>query len=286
MIFQHGAPAPPYAPSADRVSYEDIPHSQFSQPGIGRVSGAQRADQAADLIFGRSAAAGEPASRKPIPVPGAFGITTDNHAERMTRDQRGARGRPNEAVLEQHMNSAAGTTSAQADVMFAMKIDASARPTDKLTEELAYKRGPQDFGGSAGGRTEMIAKQVMGPALNDVTKPGIRLGAQHGHGVEYAGHVGRASSGYAPGKPGQKKWTVDDEQLGVRTLNDIQAADDPYDKSEWAGQGGVPARTSAGRPGMPKWLIGGDFVGDGRWRTSRTSCTSRRRRMRVRGSDS
>ena len=60
--------------------------------------------------------------------------------------------------------------------------------------------------------------------------------------------------------PGAPRGT-DDEQLGVRTLNDIQAADDPYDKSEWAGQGGVPARTSAGRPGMPKWLIGGDFVG-------------------------
>ena len=47
----------------------------------------------------------------------------------------------------------------------------------------------------------------------------------------------------------------------MRSAEAILASDDPNDPSEWAGKGGVPERSSSGRPGQRKWVVGGDYVG-------------------------
>ena len=46
----------------------------------------------------------------------------------------------------------------------------------------------------------------------------------------------------------------------VRPVDVILATDDGS-PAQWAGKGGTAARSSAGRPGQHKWLVGGDYVG-------------------------
>ena len=224
------------ASGVQSLNFEDIPHARFASPGLGHVAGAARPAQAGELIFGGAPQAsgvadGHAAGRKHQPH--TFGASTDVLASKWAHDQQATRGKVDQRLYAADSGAHGMRTAAAADAAARSKLGA-------VYHDDATRLG------AAGRRPPGCASQ---------------LGAMHGEGVSYQG-AGREAVATQPGHAGQPKWLVGEEDATGRKLaGSILASAGSDDGDEWAGKGGGPERSSAGRPGQQKWHVGGDYVG-------------------------
>jgi len=260
---------------ADRVGFEDIPHSKFANsPGVKRVDGGAAArTQAQQHMYSHHQGQQQQQQQQPMSWPGATagqqqqmqmqmqmqamqlhggrgaaGATTDWTDARHQRDLAPNRAKINPADAQRLYAGGAGVrTEAGSDTtawnqLHDVSVRTAARPTD---QQMQAGADPRDFSRSAGARSATVGQKVMGS--HDITRaPHLGSGA-----VDMHGRVGLSSSHMAA------------QPQGVRSAQAILEGDDataPYESDEYAGV--KSSWMGAGEPGQRKWTIGTGEVGD------------------------